>query len=204
MRYRAALLALVLAAPAAFAQQDPSVGCMQSLREQPRFEAIKAKISLGRVRDSTFAMLADTTLPDEAERQAIAAWATARADCVRLGDDFRKSWPPQLASLAVEAESRMTAEAVDLYQQKITFGEFNKRRQALANETEPRWAAASQQARDSSQRAMAQQAEAKARWNAEMSELVQRFKPVTLTPVTRPTVTTNCSQIGNQVQCTTR
>lgn len=42
MRFRAALLSLVLATPAAFAQQDPSVGCMQSLREQPRFEAIKA------------------------------------------------------------------------------------------------------------------------------------------------------------------
>jgi len=48
------------------------------------------------------------------------------------------SWPPQLAALAVESESRMTAEAVDLYQQKLTFGEFNKRRQALANEIEPR------------------------------------------------------------------
>src|SRR5258708_9011 len=99
MRFRAALLTLALATPPAFSQQAPSVGVMHSPREHPIFEPIKSKISPGRVRDSTFAMLADTTLPDETERQAIAAWATARADCASLGDDFRKSWPPQLGKV---------------------------------------------------------------------------------------------------------
>lgn len=211
MRFRAALLTLVLATPAAFAQQDPTDACFVRLSEERRLDVIRAKLSLLGSRTTTFAMLADESVPTAEEREAIATWATARADCMKDGDEYRaRYWPAQASSLAVEAESRMTAEAVELFQQKINFGEFNKRRQAIANELAPRRAALRQQAQDANDRAQqaqqAQQSQERARRQAEMSILLQPFKtePLTLTPTTRPTVTTNCSQLGNQVQCTTR
>jgi hypothetical protein len=99
-----------------------------------RFSQIAGKMLLGDPRKGTFEMRADESYPTEGERKIIGNWANAVTECARLGDTFRQAnYPPQIISLLDEGEFTLLELTVDLYNQKITYGTFNRGRQSLAN-----------------------------------------------------------------------
>lgn len=152
-------LFIFLASPC-LAQVDPLLLCLTGLSTDPRFAPIASKVAIGTVSETTFPMLADSTLANNSEKKTISDWAAARKDCVKAGDDYWKTnYPPQIHALAIEAENNMMANAAEIYNRKITFGEFNKRRQSLADELRIKVAAIVQQIlseRDSKQQALQQ------------------------------------------------
>jgi hypothetical protein len=234
----ALIVAAILARPC-LAQQDPLVDCLKGLAADTRFTPIAAKLAINAATDTTFPMLADQTIANGAEQKAISDWATARAECVKGGEaHWQQHYPPQLHALAIEAENMMMALAVDLYNKKITFGEFNKRRQVAADEVRNKIVAMVQhlqsekQAREKAEREARQRSQWQAQQQAQQAQLAREqmeaqddiarrqaamgilLGRMGATPAyapmrpyqmpTRPSVNTNCSQTGNQLNCTTR
>lgn len=115
--------------------QDPTIGCIKGLAVDKTFTQIASKIPLAEARDATFEMLANQALPTKREQELIPRWIEARKQCISDGDSFhRENYPMQMIALAVEAENNMAAIATDLYNRKLTYGAFNKRRLAIADD----------------------------------------------------------------------
>ena len=141
-----AFILCIFSATPSIAQQDPLVLCLKQLSSDSRFTPIADKIAITSAPDTTFAMLAETSVANDSERLAISAWATARKECVRDGEAYwTKTYPLQIFALANESENAVLAVAVDLYNKSISFGEFNKRRQAIADVARTKIAAVVQQ-----------------------------------------------------------
>lgn len=224
---RIALAILLAVSVTVHAQDDPTVTCLGKLPANKKLTPIVSKLAVSVVTETTFPMLADQSRPNELEKRAIADWAAERNECVKAGDDYwRRTYPPQIHALAIEAENTLMALAVELYNGKVTFGEFNKRRQAASDESQNKMTAILQQmktqydAQQQSQRLAQQQAEQAqqairaqddiARRQAATQILLNQMQmnqPKPLVPYqmpVRPTYDTNCYQVGNQLNCTTR
>ncbi len=135
MRWFAAL-ASAATAILAFGQppDDPVINCIRGLMTDERFSTIAGKISLGPT-ETTFAMLADDSRPTDSERAAIGAWAEARDNCVKGGLAWaERAYPAELLALGLQGEHALLALTVELVNKKITYGEYNKRRQAMVDE----------------------------------------------------------------------
>lgn len=61
-------------------QQDPTIACMRNLGSDIRFTSIANKLAVVELRDTTFAMLANESLPNKKEQKAIAAWVSVGGD----------------------------------------------------------------------------------------------------------------------------
>lgn len=225
MRYSLVVVALLLTCVPAHAQQDPVVTCIKALApskpanppfksEDDKFPAISSKISIAVVTDTTLTMLADESLATPEEQHALSEWIDARAACVRSGDNWRQqNYPPQIYALALEGESRVRMLAADLYGRRISFGEFNKRRLALADDIRARLASVLQQLQ-----AQAAQRSPQAQTPTWMEAIGSGFQgmgdvaragaasrstvePPSGTPLYTPPVQTNCQWIGNIWTC---
>jgi len=218
MRITTLVFSLIAAVPC-FAQQDPSIDCIRALPADARFAPIKAKFALGPTSDTTFAMLADESLASDEEREAISVWATARNECIKPGEEFRRrTYLPQVNALLLEAEGALLLLAVDLYNRKVTYAKFNKRRQAAVAELRNKIDAIAQQLsseqqaqQHANQRAQnaidAQRAqEAEAARRQILMQMIQNNRPIQLQPLPapRPSMNTDCYVIGNQMHCTSR
>ncbi len=218
MRIATLVFSFIAAVPC-FAQQDPSIDCVKGLVMNARFAPIKDKLALGVSSDTTFAMLANESLASDDEREAISAWATARNECIKPGEEFRRrTYLPQVNALLLEAEGALLLLAVDLYNRKISYADYNKRRQAAVAELRNKIAAIAQQLsseqqaqQQANQRAQnvidAQRAqEAEAARRQILMQMIQNNRPIQLQPlpVPRPSVTTDCYMRGNRMHCDSR
>ena len=75
-----AMIALLCASGICWAQQDSLALCLAKLASDPRFSSISAKVALGTVSSTPFSILADASIANSKERQAIADWAAARSE----------------------------------------------------------------------------------------------------------------------------
>jgi hypothetical protein len=168
---------------AAEAQQDPSADCFIKLATEPRFAPLTRKMTLG-IPKSTFAMLADESFPSNAERKLIADWATAVQECEPVGESYRQSnYPPQLLALVNESKNIFLETVINLYNRKISYGQFNRRRQSTFDEVRARATEiaqriqaeqqAQQQAQEQAQRAQ-QQAEYEAQRARQQAQAAQQ------------------------------
>jgi len=115
-----------------FVEQDPVLQCKHGLVTDARFSSIKRHLSLSTHCETTPDMLADPTFPNEEQQKAIAQWMSAHSEChSRAQPRPSESTSSALAGRLDEIESAMIFDAADLYQRRISFGEFNQRRQAL-------------------------------------------------------------------------
>jgi hypothetical protein len=129
------IIALLLAHTAFAAQQDNLASCLKALSAEPRFATLASHIAVGDAGAGTAAMLQDSGVPTEKERKAIADWADARASCVKAADqEGNAAYRPPLVAHAIQAENKVLAAAVELYERRITYGDFNRRRQAIEEE----------------------------------------------------------------------
>lgn len=117
------------------AQQTSLASCLDRLASVPAYALIAGKLALGSGASTASVMLADTTVPNNREREVISEWAAARAECVKADSRFgNATYRPPLQTFGIDAENRVMAAAVDLYDLKISFGEFNQRRQLIAED----------------------------------------------------------------------
>jgi hypothetical protein len=117
------------------AQQASLASCMDQLAADSRFAVLAGKLALGTVSNSIPAILSDTSLASNKERRVISEWAAARGECIKADSRYGNSvYRPPLQAHGIDAENKVMAEAAALYDRKISFGEFNRRRQIIAEE----------------------------------------------------------------------
>jgi hypothetical protein len=97
----------LLACPGTLAQEDPVRKCSQEMSQQPRFADIAVKLPLMDIRQISFAMLADESLPTAKERKEISSWFDEHEACRKAGDEFRRTqYPPDIYLVLQEGETR--------------------------------------------------------------------------------------------------
>ena len=104
--------------------QDKTSLCMEGLKNDGRFSSIANNLVLDGQDTASPKMLADETRPDIRQLSAIAELIDARSECVNLSPS-QVSIGLHLAFLGI---------VQDLYNGKMTFGEFNKKWHVLFEE----------------------------------------------------------------------
>lgn len=126
--------------------QTANSECKEQL-QAPDLDPIRTKVELSRESWESpvpFAIATIDAFPTEAERAAIAKWATLRDDCIKRSN-AAFSIPPSAAPLQVTEiqQDRAFGQAgsakvgdliVLLYQQKLTYGEFARKRYEITHE----------------------------------------------------------------------
>jgi hypothetical protein len=102
-----------------------------------------------------FGIIANDTFPTDPDRSLIAKWATLRDECVKridnvlagasVGTQMQITFQQQDQSFGRQAAGRVGELIVALYQQKLTYGEFAKKRYEITRDA----AAAERQFRES-------------------------------------------------------
>ena len=105
--------------------QDKTSQCLKGLEKDARFSSIAGHLELGGQNVTKPQMLTDKKSPDERQKQAIADWIDARSLCVNLSPN----------KTSVDLHLLFLSIVPDLYNGETTFGEFNKKWQALFQET---------------------------------------------------------------------
>ena len=112
-------------------------------------------------------MLADSSLASSKERQVISEWAAARGDCIKADSRYgREVYRAPLQTYGIDAENKVMAAAVALYNREISFGEFNSRREIIAVELRGKAADLSRQIQ--TQRTVQEQADRQSREREQM------------------------------------
>lgn len=107
--------------------------CFQQIKNNPQLNIISSKLSLDSVSEQTFAMLTNTNKPNEAEKAAISLFADLRKNCFKEYDKSQFNTPLAIKSIDNSAISAIENLLVMLYNDKLTYGEFSKARQEIAN-----------------------------------------------------------------------
>jgi hypothetical protein len=175
------------------------------LAYRSEFSILADKLALATSSQQTFGMLSNTSKPSAAEKMAIAEWAKSGQDCFSMTSEWRKQYnfPPTLAAVQDTSFSSFLNLTADLYNGKLTYGEYAKARADIRAQSGQQWAKAVQHLRE-------QQAAAdEQRRNLAMQYLLNQPLP-TYTPIVPyqmpipRTTTTNCYVMGNQMHCTTQ
>lgn len=104
--------------------QDRTSQCLKGLGKDVRFSSIANHVVLDGQDVTNPQMLTDKASPDERQKQAIADWIDARSLCVNLNP----------IKVSVDLHLLFLSIVPDLYNGQTTFGEFNKKWQALFKE----------------------------------------------------------------------
>lgn len=107
--------------------QDKTSQCLKELEKDAdaRFYPIANHLVLDGQDVTKPQMLTDKTSPDEQQKRAIADWIDARSQCVNLSP----------SKVLVDLHILFLSIVPDLYNNQITFGEFNKKWRGLFKET---------------------------------------------------------------------
>lgn len=104
--------------------QDKTSQCMEGLKKDGRFSSIANNLVLDGQDTATPQMLADETRPDIRQLSTIAELIDARSECVNFS-------PSQVS---ISLHFAFLGLVQDLYNGKMTFGEFNKKWHVLFEE----------------------------------------------------------------------
>ena len=204
----------------AYPEENPTTSCNQSLATDDRFALISNKLPLTGMNNITFEMLSNEAYPTSDERKGISDYMNSNQKCFTLGTEYRqRNFSPQIDAITTEFQNNMTSIAVDLYNSKITYGEANKRLQKIYDESRGKIAEITQRIKDKrdadakeqndEQRRQQQDQEAQNARDLAIRRqaILNTIKPIQLQPYQipiRPTINTNCSRIGNQLNCTSQ
>ena len=119
------LLASLFISGYCFAEvQDKTSLCMEGLKNDSRFSSIANHLVLDGQDTASPKMLADETRPDIRQLSAIAELIDARSECVNLSPN----------QVSISLHFAFLGLVQDLYNGKMTFGEFNKKWHVLFEE----------------------------------------------------------------------
>jgi hypothetical protein len=199
---------------------------MEKLRAEAGFAPLAGRLAVGAHAEITPAMLADASMATARERQAISRWAEARAECIRTESRYgNATYRAPLQTYALDAENKLMAAIVELHDGKISYGEFNRVRQAIADEKRAKSAdlsrrmdaqrAGQEQAdRQAREREQARQAIEEAEWQASMArqraeQALQSVPPPARRPqearrdwVAPRVPNRGCFRFGSRIACT--
>lgn len=174
-----------------------------------RFDVLRPKIAINvKPADLPLEMMADKSYPSEEERRALSVWKIARDSCMDRGESFRQAYaPPAYRASVTSNVTRVHELTAKLYAGEMNYGEFNRARAGNAAASQEQLATISQQEREANARAEDRRraAEGMALQNIQNQQLLlqqQQQQQQMLLQRSRPT-STNCSRMGNQVNCTT-
>jgi hypothetical protein len=208
MKNRVALL-LLMAAGSAAAAETEYVLCMNSVGADERLIPLADKVALLQTKTQTFQMLANTTYPSKEEQSLIGIWANARQECFNQAESerVRTTAPPVLPVIA-ESNVKFNAVTADLYNGKLTYGQFAQiRAQHFAEYQAQANAAFEQFKRQRQADARYEDSQENARRQAVLGVLANQrpYVPAQIQPYQMPVPqTTNCTTFGNQINCTQR
>ncbi|MEK6770893.1 MAG: hypothetical protein AABY62_04535 [Pseudomonadota bacterium] len=171
------------------------------------FSIIAEKLALVSPNQQTFGMLSNASKPNAAEKMAIAGWAKARQECYGMTIEWRKQYnlPPTLMAIQDAEHSSFLNLTADLYNGKLTYGEYAKARANIRAQSQQQWAKAAQHLREQQTAADERRRNLALQYLLNQQPSAQPFTPVVPYQMQIPrTTTTNCFVIGNQMRCTTQ
>ena len=120
---RAALLIIFICISGYSSAETPDKfsQCMEGLKHDSRFSSIANHLDLEGQGAASHKMLSDKARPDEQQKQAITEWIDARSQCVNLSP----------SPVSINLHMAFVSIVTGLYNGQMTFGEFNKKWQAL-------------------------------------------------------------------------
>ena len=130
MKFRIVLASLLLLC----SSQQVLADCFSDLAYLPELKPIREKVALASVTEQTFGMLTDNNYRTPDEAPAIFRWHFERDKCSRM----RPPASNPVEQLTVQAFNSIQSMLPDLYEGKMTYGEFAKRRQSIANDLDAR------------------------------------------------------------------
>lgn len=194
-------------------QDDPTMRCIDQVTADPYLvNTLGPKTGLGTKAPPSLEMRADSSRPSDAEKKALSAYATARAECLQRGDSYRAiSLPMPVYTSMARGWRGIDALIVKLYSGEITYGQYNQMR--LENGEQSRENIARSLADAERDRAQAEAAEDDRRraavgmalqnlQNQQAIQQQQQIQQQQMLQMNRPR-TTNCQRFGAQVNCTT-
>lgn len=104
--------------------QDKTSQCLEGLKNDGRFSSIANHLTLDGQDTTSPPMLADETRPDEQQLSAIAELIDARSECVNFSPN----------PVTISLHMAFLGIVPDLYNGKLTFGEFNRKWRVLFEE----------------------------------------------------------------------
>ncbi len=185
---------------------NPGLACNKNSEKRPEFTIIAGKVALPtRAPQQAFEMLSNTTKPNTDEKIAIAEWIKGKQACADMTLEWQKQYhfPPLIAAIGATAFSTFLNLTADLYNGKLTYGEYARNRAEITARFDQQLAEATQHLQEQ------EAADYQQRRNLAMQYLLnqQRTAPI-YTPVVPYQIpipkTTNCNFIGNQMHCTTQ
>lgn len=185
-----------------------TAACVQNIRDNPVYQPLFAhmpKTDIG-ILNPSLAQLTDNGLPTEEEAKLLVASHKELTACrQRMIEDSMKA-VPSTVPLLLQQFNQADSLTVDLLQRKITYGEANRKSSALANDFIARYQGAlaeldrELQASHQAELAHRQAAgQALLQWSAQQQALQQNQQLINT--INRP-VMTNCTRMGNTVNCT--
>jgi hypothetical protein len=114
---------------------NPAIVCLEGLVDAPQFAPIRTRVYLGVTGRQPAGMMAQGGRVTEAEKPPLLAWIKAHGACfVNSRIWVQSHYNRRVLSWAAGTEGHFQTLAGDLYRGTITYGEFAKRRAALATD----------------------------------------------------------------------
>lgn len=114
---------------------DPSETCFNSLEARHSLSPLRQLVALGNIRNQTVGMMDNARHPTAAEREIIKAWVRERDQCFVIGENWRQeNMPAAMRAILDTHYARNKLLIAELYQSKITYGEFGIQRSALSSQ----------------------------------------------------------------------
>lgn len=179
--------------------------CLENVKNDAALAPLARKLGVNGISGQSMEVMSNKEYASDADRPLISRWSAERERCFANADaSWRKDFPPQLYALTLKANSQVKQLTLRLYSGAITYGEFAQGRQIvqdLFNQDKVQLDAA-----------MVDKAAAERRQVLLMQLQSQLNKPAPapmpapyMVPMPAPaSSTTNCTTIGNQVNCVSR
>jgi hypothetical protein len=119
------------------ANQISVANCEAEIVANKNLQILKGKLDLLNAASQPLEILANNKTPSKKEMPAISLWVEEQKRCSAPGIAYHKSQSPEVGAIFEQAYTEMFISAADLYQGKITYGDFAKasiRRHQAVNE----------------------------------------------------------------------
>lgn len=98
--------------------------CEAQIVANKNLQILKGKIDLLNTANQPTEILANSKVPSRKEKVALALWVEEQKRCSAPGIEYHKSQSPEIGAIFDRAYSELFLSAADLYQGKITYGDF--------------------------------------------------------------------------------
>lgn len=147
--------------------------CEAQIVANKDLQILKGKIDLLNTANQPIEILANSKVPSNKEKAAIALWVEEQKRCSAPGIEYHKSQSPEVGAIYEQAYSELFISAADLYQRKITYGDFARATVRRHQEVRERIAAVIARFREQQQRQQAEKEQREA-WERQQADNQQR------------------------------